>query len=616
LIAFPLKILPMFLALLSASTFGFKAFGGYRPNDIFGPDPYGYRAITSDDTSSLRPVWSWVDKSSDPSTVYLTMSDDDIKGPFSIGFTFPYYWYSVSTFYIHSNGAISFRPNGGFWTPHSNYIPNPSLPNDLIVGLGADLNPNCGGRIYYWTDGVDSLVVTFDSVPTWRQGTDCEGAHTFQIILTADGNITFNYGPQVGGYDYGIGMVNISIGIESAIGNPGLSIHEDGSPASTNPRNNFAIKIFRPDTTTFRIADASAHSIFTDKTNHILNSGIFIAYNRETSFVPDVKVENVGTDTLYNTWAKLVIRRKYSSTIVYSDSVLIPVIPPGTVVSQNLRTINFSTFARDFYTAILTVRNSSDVNPLNNTQNVEIRLYHWTNPDTLYWFNWNILTTGNILFTRWLGSGGGWAQRFDPRHYPFRIDSVWLVVAGCQSTNPACTGPLNTPMFIARDTNGTVGRWLYAETLAVSRDSAKIYTLRPTSPIIVSFPFFVGYIQVDSLGPLVGMDTSKPYSRQTFESTDGINWAPYRESEASDFVFVVWGRSLESTDISEGKNLPFNLRITEKEVILPYVMRVRIYTPVGRLIFDGFVDRVSFENYPKGIYFVKVGDRVIKFINK
>jgi hypothetical protein len=45
-------------------------------------------------------------------------------------------------------------------------------------------------------------------------------------------------------------------------------------------------------------------------------------------------------------------------------------------------------------------------------------------------------------------------------------------------------------------------------------------------------------------------------------------------------------------------------------------MRVRIYTPVGRLIFDGFVDMVSFENYPKGIYFVKVGDRVIRFINK
>ena len=600
--------------ILSASTF--KAFGNFRPNDVFGPDPYGYRAITSDDTSSLRPVWSWVDKSSNPSTVYLNMSDDEIRGPFSIGFTFPYYWYSVSTFYVHSNGAISFRPNGGFWTPHDNYIPNPSLPNDLIVGLGADLNPSCGGRIYFWTNGVDSLVVTFDSVPTWRQGTNCEGAHTFQIILTSDGNITFNYGPQSGGYDYGIGTVNISVGIESAIGNPGLSIHEDGSPISTRPRDSFAIKIYRPDTTTFRISDASAHSIFTDKTNHVLNAGIFIAYNRETSFVPDVRVENVGTDTLYNTWAKLVIRRKFAGAIVYSDSVLIPVIPPGAVVAQNLRTINFSNFIRDFYTAILSVRNPSDANSLNNTQSVEIRLYHWTNPDTLYWFNWGVLTTGNVLFTRWLSGGGGWAQRFDPRHYPFRIDSAWLVLAGCRSLDPGCTGPLNTPVFIARDTNGTLGTWLYAETVAVSRDSAKIYSLKPPSPITVNGPFFVGYIQVDSLGPMVGVDTSKPYSRQAFESTDGINWAPYRESEASDFVFVVWGRSLESSDLQE-KEIPYlDIRITKKEVLLPYPMKISVYAPSGRLVFEDFVDKVSFEKYPRGIYFVKVGDRTLRFINR
>jgi len=171
-------------------------------------------------------------------------------------------------------------------------------------------------------------------------------------------------------------------------------------------------------------------------------------------------------------------------------------------------------------------------------------------------------------------------------------------------------------MFIAKDTNGTVGRWIYAETLAVSRDSAKIYTLRPSSPIIVNEPFFVGYIQVDSLGPMVGVDTSKPYSRQTFESTDGVNWALYRESESSDFVFVVWGRSLESTDVSEGKILPSHITITENSVILPYRMRVKVYNASGRLMFEGLVDKISFEKYPKGIYFVKVENKILRFIKR
>ncbi len=602
-------------AALPLQSFGYRGYA--TPKSIFGPDPYGYVAITSDDTSSLRPTWQWVDKSSDPSAAYLTMSDDDIQGPFPIGFTFPYYWYNVSQFYVHSNGVIGFS-SGGFWTPHDNYIPNAAPPNNIIAGLGADLNPECGGRIYYWTNNVDSLVVTFDSVPTWHQTLGCSGAHTFQIIITADGNITVNYGPQVGGYDYGIGSTAISVGMESVLGNPGLGIYEDGMPSTANPRDSFAIKIYRPDSTTFRISDAAAHSIFENETRNVLNSGIFIAHNRERAFVPEVKVANIGTDTLYNTWAKLYIRRRFNATVVYRDSVLIPVIPPSQTVSYNLSPIDFGTFSRDFYTAHLTVSNPSDLNTSNNTQYVEIRLYHWTNPDTLYWFNWNILSTGNILFTRWLGGGGGWAQRFDPRHYPFRIDSAWLVVEGCQSTSPGCSAPINTPMFIATDTNGTVGNWMYAETLSVSRDSAKIYTIAPSSPIIVNKPFFIGYIQVDSLGPSVGIDTSKPASRQTFESTNGITWAPYRENETSDFVFVVWGRSLENTGINEklrAKGLEFILS-GDGRIYLASPRRIEIYTASGRKVFDGTVDVVDLSRYPKSVYFVKVGKKFIRVVKK
>ncbi len=607
------------LWILSAVPLHKVGVNNITPKDIVGPDPYGYIAITSDDTSSMRPTWQWVDKSSDPSTVYLTMADDDIQGPFNIGFSFPYYWYSVSEFYVHSNGGIGFR-SGNFWTPHGNFIPNTALPNDIVIGLGADLNPECGGRIYYWTNNVDSLVITFDSVPTWwNNSSGCFGAHTFQIIITADGNITFNYGPQNGGYDYGIGSSDVSIGIESVLGNPGLSIWEDEAPATRTPRDSFAIKIYRPDSTTFRVSDAAAHSIFTNETQNVLNSGIFIAYNRETAFIPEIRVENVGTDTLYNTWAKLYIRRKYNLSVVYRDSVLIPTIAPSEIAIYTLSPIDFSGFVRDYYTAYLMVQNSADANTFNNTKTVEIRLYHWTNHDTLYWFDWNSsLVLGNLVFTRWLGAGGGWAQRFDPRHYPFQIDSVWLVVAGCSSMNPACTGPINTPMFIASDTNGTVGTWLYADTLPVSRDTANIYTLIPPTPIIVNKPFFVGYIQPDSLGPSVGIDTSKPSSRQTFESTNSITWAPYRDNETSDFAFVVWGESLESTGISENYTYDEGTFLLSKDgrILLSKPQRISVYTISGRKIYDALVDVVDMRKYPRGVYFIKVGNRFIRIIRR
>ncbi len=585
-----------------------------RPLDII-TDPYGYVAVTSDDTSSLAPTYAWVDKSSDPSTVHVTLSDDDIKGPFNIGFTFPFYWYEVDQFYIHSNGTIGFR-GGNFWVPHDNNVPNPNQPNDLVVGLGADLNPECtGADVYYWTNNTDSLVVTFENVATWwNNSSGCNGSHTFQIILTADGNITINYGPQTGGYDYGIGQTAISIGMESVLGNPGMSIYEDGTPASREPRDSFAIKIYRPDSSSFTVIDAAAGAIFPDRTSGLENSGIVIARDRETGFSPTAHVTNVGTDTLYNTQAVLTIRRKYSGLVQYSDTVVVPAIPPSSYASVSFASVDFSTFPEDYYTAFLHVRNMDDLNRTNDTAKIEIQMIDWAAEDTVAWVDLPAVMA-TPLSTRWLSAGGGWMVRFDFGYYPYRIDTAVLMMAGCSSTNPGC-GPITAPVFLATEGSApgmvqdTIGSW----TVTVNPDTA--YVIPIPVGATVNGPVLLAFLQTDSLGPSVVVDTSKPFSLQTFESTNGITWGPYRDNRSTDFAFYIVGQSLQNTGVSENTTRNSLLISRNGVITLGRVTDVSVYDRTGRRLFNGKVDRVILTAYPKGVYFIKIDGRVFKVLKR
>ncbi len=585
-----------------------------RPLDII-TDPYGYVAVTSDDTSSLAPAYVWVDKSSDPSTVHVTMSDDDIIGPFNIGFTFPFYWYEVDQFYIHSNGTIGFR-GGNFWVPHGNNVPNPADPNDLVVGLGADLNPECtGADVYYWTNNTDSLVVTFENVATWwNNSSGCNGSHTFQIILTADGNITINYGPQTGSYDYGIGQTAIFIGMESVLGNPGMSIYEDGTPASREPRDSFAIKIYRPDSSSFTAIDAAAGPIFPDRTSGLDNSGIVIARDRETNFYPIARVINMGTDTLYNTQAVLTIRRKYSGLVQYSDTVVVPVIPPSSYASVSFTNIDFSTFPEDYYTAFLHVRNADDLYRADDTSKVEIQMIDWAAIDTVAWVDLTAVMA-TPLSTRWLSAGGGWMVRFDFGYYPYRIDTAVLMMAGCSSTNPGC-GPITAPVFLATEGSapGTVQDTIGSWTVTVNPDTA--YVIPIPVGATVNGPVLLAFLQTDSLGPSVVVDTSKPFSLQTFESTNGITWGPYRDNRSTDFAFYIVGQSLQNTGVSEN-TARNSLLISRNGIItLGRVTDVSVYDRTGRRLFNGKVDRVILTDYPDGVYFIKVDGRVFKVLKR
>ncbi|MEO0108435.1 MAG: hypothetical protein ABIK62_04605, partial [candidate division WOR-3 bacterium] len=86
--------------------------GGLRPQEFptlgaGGPDAYGYRYIDSDTTEGNPPVYEW-HSIRDIGMPVSGLADDNVVGPFPIGFEFPYYWYTVNSVFIGSNGYIAF----------------------------------------------------------------------------------------------------------------------------------------------------------------------------------------------------------------------------------------------------------------------------------------------------------------------------------------------------------------------------------------------------------------------------------------------------------------------------------------------------------------------------
>ncbi len=124
--------------------------------------------------------------------VPVILGDDDVAGPFPIGFSFQFFGNNFPEFYIGANGWISFLfyPNAvGQRCPIAVPSLNNLYPKNVIMGPWIDLLPKTSGTyIFYLSSGVApnrQLVVMWCQVPMFsQQETDCrDSIATFQIIL-------------------------------------------------------------------------------------------------------------------------------------------------------------------------------------------------------------------------------------------------------------------------------------------------------------------------------------------------------------------------------------------------------------------------------------------------
>ena len=185
-----------------------------------GPDTYGYSWKDSDESGG--PTYSWYDISSIGTT--MSLGNDEMSSPISLGFTFNYYGNDYTTVNICSNGYLSFTSSTV--TTTASTMPNVSEPNNVIAPLWSRYLPEDAGGIYYYYDSSNSrFIVQFDIIEyidfPW------DDTATFQVLLYDTGEIIFQYQAVT------IQGSNFSVGIENIFGDDGLQVVYS-SPYLTN----------------------------------------------------------------------------------------------------------------------------------------------------------------------------------------------------------------------------------------------------------------------------------------------------------------------------------------------------------------------------------------------
>jgi len=149
------------------------------------PDLYSWK--DSDDVGG--PTYAWIDISTEGTLVALT--DDGKSSMLSMGFNFPFYGNTYHQFQIAANGVVSL--SAGNVDSLNFSLPLPSVysflaPSQSFCMFWDNLNPESFGSILYKNQS-NRLVVSYINVP--RYGTSDQ--QTFQLILTSDGRILYQY---------------------------------------------------------------------------------------------------------------------------------------------------------------------------------------------------------------------------------------------------------------------------------------------------------------------------------------------------------------------------------------------------------------------------------------
>jgi subtilisin family serine protease len=165
---------------------GLDVESGPAPTNLGGPDAFGYR--WADSREAGGPAFGWVDISAVGTAVAFN-GDDQNLGPFPVGFSFPYYGTTFTTFRMCTNGWLSFTNTS---TAYSNSaLPSNAsgVPENMIAPFWDDLTFGSAGTAYYYNDGT-RLIVEWKGVP--RLG-DTANGNTFEVILYPDGRIYYQY---------------------------------------------------------------------------------------------------------------------------------------------------------------------------------------------------------------------------------------------------------------------------------------------------------------------------------------------------------------------------------------------------------------------------------------
>lgn len=505
-----------------------------------GPDAYGYVWRDSDELNG--PTYNWIDITT-MGTRVTGLSDDNSVGPVQIGFNFHYYWSDYNQVKIGSNGWIGFKTTIGNIAHCFPVIPTQGgAGDDFLAPFMTDLNftssytnfPN-PGEMYYWSNNVDTFIITWVNVPWWKNDNgganppDWDGSNTFQLILSAvDSSITFQYNdmdPNAFSDTQGC-TSEIEIGMENITGNIGLE-----SYVETVPNDQFAIKYYYPANTTFVVPDATpAWNANAD------NAGQFFLTGTSVDMLTNIA--NVGNSTITNVITvpgELV--KLDLTTVVWSDQFTLDSLQSG--ASQTVTFPSQATLidvGQYYYNVETNTANNGDINPSNNENTVEVSAVENNNGVISLSYATQNPPDGLIA---WGSSGSGAAIKVVPPGYPAIVRSVDVFILG-PDNDPQTPMPNGFDIQIwSEDANGDPGTLVTSETITAANVLEDQWNNIPISQpfTVTTGGFFVAWIHNgDSV--FLGTESLGPISRRTYEILAG-NWSPYRLGTSEDFLMNV-----------------------------------------------------------------------------
>jgi len=596
-------MLTVFLTILAIS---FTPKNCPLPTTKFTRDPFGYYYLDSDTSAPNAPIYNWISIYG-RGTQVTGLGDDYVKGPFPIGFNFPFYWEQENNVYIGSNGYLSFDDNFLSAYPFQS-LPNLKRPDNILAPLMTDLNFNTGTpSCWYWTNSAaDTFIVEFDSVQFWSTN----GLSSFQIILSRrDSSITFQYriidGEPYGGW---LSSNSNTVGIENCIGNIGLQYLKDGLPLQNQLHNSLAIKFFRPNNSTYEIYDAKVLNVI-----NTYSGAVFIEPGDSIRFW--ARTKNCGNRATDETPIVARVNDQIGNQ-VYFDTTTLGCRVPGMVDS-----IAFSSWMPSItgrYCLKVKTALSFDMCPTNDSVTVEMRVINY--PSEMQYDDG--LNSGLSL-----NKPGGFANQFIPTRYPIRISGAKIYA----SSSP----PTDIAVSVYRDNGPGQSPGDVLTTTSVNINSPNWYTIYfSPQAIINSGSFYIGAISTSGNRPIFGVDALPPFSRRLWEYTGAGNWSLSRFSLSNDICI----RALATTGIEE---LPTENLITSFGFVLPNPFNktteirfanplretkiLRVYNSSGILVRDITTNQESViwdgknsigMELPNGCYFVRFANDQFKSLKK
>lgn len=498
-----------------------------------GPDAYGY--IWRDSNDPNGPAYNWIDIAGAPGAVQVSgMADDNLRGPFSIGFPFQFYWYDVTTFRIGSNGYLGFT-SSAVAHPFPT-IPFPTGIQNWLAVMATDLtftdvtnSPIPGAEVWYWNSpGNDTLIVSWINVPFWVTGAPgYTGSNTFQVILSgADSSITYQYQNQ-SGVSNNTGSF-CTVGIENISGNVGLQHSNNIYPPSS-----YAIKFYYPSSSTYQVNDAS--TVFN---NNETTGGLFLSANG-SPYVMTAQIKNSGNQALaaFSVNSRVVnslTQNQVTSTI--TSNALNPGDVQDIIFPDVYQPTTAGTFRHINNTQLL-----GDATPSNNEKQLELQVVDTTQASILLSFDNG--TDSGLGGLSWSGGNGGAGMHFVPPFHPCDIMSVRVYIVG----NVNLVGFY---IYVLADDGidgapGTLLDSIYVPPVNVVQGTWNVVPL--STPVTLnSGGFYVAWMMGGD-GITLGQNQLAPISNRTFEvlgnATNPLAWADYRYRELEDLMINAFIRS-------------------------------------------------------------------------